>query len=169
MKDETLVHLALGSNLGNRPELLEQARLALAQLPLAGFRVSPVYESPPLDNMPQPDYLNQVVRGRTMMNAKELLMHCQQIENRLGRVRKERWGARRMDIDLLSFGGESHQSKLLSIPHPELDNRGFVLLPLSVLSPDWVHPCTGDSIQLLWSNWRAEHHEPPPRLFAGTT
>ena len=98
------VFFGLGSNLGDRARYLQQAREALADLPLQEFQASSVYESLPLANMDQPLYLNQVVCGQTTLGPETLLETCLQIEKRLGRIRWEHWGSRIIDIDLLSYG-----------------------------------------------------------------
>jgi len=111
MTEAILVHLGLGSNLGNRQDTLKQACVELESLPLLQFRVSPIYESEPLLKMPQPKYLNMVVCGLTELSPLELLKKCQLIENRLGRVRNEHWGSRTIDIDILAYGEECIDQK----------------------------------------------------------
>ena len=150
MTEAILVHLGLGSNLGNRQDTLKQACVELESLPLLQFRVSPIYESEPLLKMPQPKYLNMVVCGLTKLSPLELLKKCQKIENRLGRVRNEHWGSRTIDIDILAYGEECIDAEILKIPHPDMEKRSFVLVPLLRLSPQWVHPKTGISIRQLW-------------------
>ena len=145
-----LVHLGLGSNLGNRLDFLNQACRKLESLPLLKFHSSKIYESEPLLKMQQPNYLNLVVCGLTELAPLELLKKCQQIENRLGRVRNERWGSRTIDIDILAYGEECIDTEILKIPHPEMEKRSFVLVPLLDLSPELVHPKTGISIRKLW-------------------
>ena len=125
-----LVHLGLGSNLGNRLDFLNQACRKLESMPLLKFHSSKIYESEPLLKMQQPNYLNIVVCGFTELTPFELLKKCQEIENRLGRVRKDRWGSRNIDIDILSFGDEIIDTDALKIPHPEMVKRSFVLRPL---------------------------------------
>ena len=163
MTEAILVHLGLGSNLGNRQDTLKQACLELESLPLLQFRVSPIYESEPLLKMPQPKYLNKVVCGLTELSPLELLKKCQQIENRLGRVRDELWGSRTIDIDLLAYGEECIDAEILKIPHPEMEKRSFVLLPLKELSPDWVHPKTGVGIRMLLEDWQQTNDDEIPR------
>ena len=150
MTEAILVHLGLGSNLGNRQDTLKQACVELESLPLLQFRVSAIYESEPLLKMNQPKYLNMVVCGLTKISPFELLKKCQQIENRLGRVRNEHWDSRTIDIDILAYGEECIDAEILKIPHPEMEKRSFVLVPLLELSPELVHPKTGISIQKLW-------------------
>ncbi len=163
MTEAILVHLGLGSNLGNRQDTLKQACVELESLPLLQFRVSPIYESEPLLKMPQPKYLNMVVCGLTELSPLELLKKCQQIENRLGRVRNEHWGSRTIDIDILAYGEECIDSEILKIPHPEMEKRSFVLVPLLELSPEWMHPKTGISIRMLWEKWLKTNDEELPQ------
>ena len=153
MTEAILVHLGLGSNLGNRQDTLKQACGELESLPLLHFRDSPIYESEPLLEMPQPKYLNMVVCGLTELSPLELLKKCQQIENRLGRVRNEHWDSRTIDIDILAYGEECIDAEILKIPHPEMEKRSFVLVPLLELNPKWVHPKNGISIQKLCEEW----------------
>lgn len=163
MTEAILVHLGLGSNLGNRQDTLKQTCVELKSLPLLQFRVSPIYESEPLLKMPQPKYLNMVVCGLTKLSPLELLKKCQQIENRLGRVRNEHWGSRTIDIDILAYGEECIDTEILKIPHPEMEKRSFVLVPLLELSPELVHPKTGISIQNLWEEWLQTNDEELPQ------
>jgi 2-amino-4-hydroxy-6-hydroxymethyldihydropteridine diphosphokinase len=151
------VFFGLGSNLGDRARYLRQACEALAALPLKGFQASSVYESQPLANMDQLLYLNQVVCGQTTLDPEILLEACLQIEKRLGRIRQEHWGPRIIDIDLLSYGNLFLRSQRLTIPHPELLNRSFVLLPLSELESSWTHPASGNALEALWQQWQDQH------------
>ena len=160
-----LVHLGLGSNLGNRLDFLNQACCELSKFTFRDFRVSAIYESEPLLKMKQPNYYNQVVCGLTELSPIDLVEKCQQIENLLGRIHKERWGSRNIDLDILSYGNEIVDNEKLKIPHPEIEKRSFVLLPLLELSPDWVHPESGTSIKILWENWlKANDDELPQAL-----
>ena len=162
MTTAILVHLGLGSNLGNRQDFLNQACSKLSAVTLQNFRSSEIYESEPLLKMKQPNYFNQVVCGWTELTPVELLEKCQQIETQLGRVRKEHWGSRKIDLDILSYGKDIVDTERLKIPHPEMEKRSFVLLPLLELSPDWVHPKSGKSIQILWENWLKTNNEELP-------
>ena len=162
MTTAILVHLGLGSNLGNRQAFLNQACSELSAVTLQDFRSSEIYESEPLLKMKQPNYFNQVVCGWTELTPVELLEKCQQIETQLGRVRKEHWGSRKIDLDILSYGKDIVDTERIKIPHPEMEKRSFVLLPLLELSPDWVHPKSGKSIQILWENWLKTNNEELP-------
>ena len=162
MTTAILVHLGLGSNLGNRLDFLNRACSELKAVTLRDFRTSTIYESEPLLKMKQPNYFNQVVCGWTELTPLELLKKCQQIETQLGRVRKEHWGSRKIDLDILSYGKDIVDTERIKIPHPEMEKRSFVLLPLLELSPDWVHPKSGKSIQILWENWLKTNNEELP-------
>ena len=158
MKAEAiLVHLGLGSNLGDRKEYLSMAYNQLRSEAVREFRASSIYESEPLLKMQQPEYLNMVVCGLTIFSPQELLKKCQQIEISLGRVHRERWGCREIDIDILSYGNRIIDNDDLVIPHPEIENRSFVLMPMLELSPEWLHPETGITIKELWENWLLKH------------
>jgi 2-amino-4-hydroxy-6-hydroxymethyldihydropteridine diphosphokinase len=137
----TLAFLGLGSNLGDRLTNLQGAVDLLQHEP--GLRVtasSRVWETVPVGGPPQPDYLNAVIRIETDLSARDLLDAAHRVEARLGRVRKERWGARSIDIDLLLFDEEEIDEGDLIVPHPRLQERAFVLLPLLELAPDPILP-----------------------------
>ena len=160
MKAEAiLVHLGLGSNLGDRKEYLSMACNQLRSEAVREFRASSIYKSEPLLKMPQPKYFNMVVCGLTVLSPQELLKKCQQIEINLGRIRRERWGCREIDIDILVYGNRIIDNDDLVIPHPEIENRSFILMPMLELSPDWFHPETGIKIKELWENWLVKHEE----------
>ena len=158
MKAEAiLVHLGLGSNLGDRKEYLSMAYNQLRSEAVREFRASSIYEREPLLKMPQPKYLNMVVCGLTIISPQELLKKCQQIEISLGRVQRERWGCREIDIDILSYGSRIIDNDDLVIPHPEIENRSFVLMPMLEFSPEWRHPETGITVKEIWENWLLQH------------
>ena len=151
--EATLVHLGLGSNLGDRKKFLSMACNHLSSETISEFRASSIYESEPLLKMPQTKYFNMVIRGLTILPPHDLLNKCQQIEISLGRMRRERWGSREIDIDILSYGSRIIDNDEIVIPHPEIENRSFVLMPILELSPKWLHPKTGININDLWGNW----------------
>ena len=152
-----LVHLGLGSNLGDREKLLRMACNYLRSEAIRDFRASSIYESEPLLKMPQPKYFNMVVCGLTVLPPQELLKKCQQIETSSGRIRRERWGPREIDIDILSYGSSIIDNDDLVIPHPEIGNRSFILMPMLELSPEWRHPETGITVKEIWENWLLQH------------
>jgi len=133
--------LGLGSNLGDRLANLQAAVDALQTEP--GLRIaasSRVWETTPVGGPPQPDYLNAVVRVEADLSARDLLDLARRVEARLGRVRKERWGARTIDVDILLYDDEEIDEPDLIVPHPRLSERAFVVLPLLELDPDPVLP-----------------------------
>jgi 2-amino-4-hydroxy-6-hydroxymethyldihydropteridine diphosphokinase len=135
-------YIGLGSNLDDPERQLRRALEALAQLPqthLAGC--SRFYRSVPLGPQDQPDYMNAVAALDTTLEAEALLDALQAIETAQGRVRgPERWGPRTLDLDLLLYGSAILATPRLSVPHPGLAERGFVLYPLAELAPDLVLP-----------------------------
>lgn len=137
--------LGLGTNMGSREENLA---LALAALREVGTieAVSSVYESEPVGYREQPDFWNVVVRVRTALPPEALLAAMQEIEHRLGRRRSFPNAPRPIDIDLLLYGSEVHESERLIIPHPRLTERAFVLRPLLELDPELRHPVTGERL-----------------------
>lgn len=134
-------YLGLGSNLGDRLATLQRAVELLGARP--GLQVvasSRVWETDPVGGPPQPDYLNAVLRVRTDLEPLELLAACQHVEAALGRVRDVRWGPRTIDVDLLLYDDRQIDEPTLTVPHPRMLQRGFVLLPLLELDPDPVLP-----------------------------
>jgi 2-amino-4-hydroxy-6-hydroxymethyldihydropteridine diphosphokinase len=135
------VYVALGSNLGDREAYLWQALGLLAAEPAVKVqRVSSFYETKPVGNPQQPDFLNAVVQLACALSPLELLRTLQAIEKRLGRVRREPWGPRTIDLDLLLFGQVTVEEPGLTVPHPRLLERDFVLVPLAEIAPDLTLP-----------------------------
>jgi 2-amino-4-hydroxy-6-hydroxymethyldihydropteridine diphosphokinase len=129
-------YLGLGSNLGDRRQHLAEAVRRLHAGPaLQVVKISPVYESSPVGVTAQPDFLNLVVQVATTHSPHELLTECQRIEADLGRVRRERWGPRTIDIDLLLYGDARIDDESLAVPHPRMRERSFVLAPLAEIAP----------------------------------
>lgn len=136
MSEFVTAYVALGSNLGDRSGHLAGAFAALAGLPeTVVVAISAIYETAPLGPAGQQDYLNAVVRLRTALGPYDLLAALLAIEQTRGRIRRERWGARTLDLDLLLHGETTLADPRLTLPHPELLNRAFVLVPLNDLDP----------------------------------
>jgi 2-amino-4-hydroxy-6-hydroxymethyldihydropteridine diphosphokinase len=136
-----IAHLALGSNLGDRLAHLQLAVDALARdARIRITAISRVYETAPVGGPPQDAYLNAVVAVETDLGAFELLDRTQQIEELAARERSERWGPRTLDVDILLLEGEDVSTEILTIPHPRVWERGFVLAPLRDVAPDLVEP-----------------------------
>ena len=131
------VVLGLGSNLGDRTEHLRTAVAALGPEVVA---VSDVYETAPVGGPEQGPYLNLVVVLTTDLAASGLLARGQALEAAADRVRRERWGPRTLDVDILWIDGERHQRPDLEVPHPRMHERAFVTVPLAEVAPDLVPP-----------------------------
>ncbi len=142
------IYFGLGSNLGNR---LQNLRNALEKLQALGKiqAVSSVYETSAWGGIPQPDYLNACVKVEASgaIDPTELLRRVKNFEQELGRVPSVRWGARKIDIDILLLDDMIYHSEELDIPHISMALRLFVLVPLSeIVSHDWRHPVNGKSL-----------------------
>lgn len=131
-------YLGLGSNLGDRVENLKAAVSLLDAVDgVHVTRSSRVYETDPVGGPEgQPSFLNAVVEVETSLDARALLEACLGVERQMGRVRSERWGPRNIDVDLLTFGHERIDEEDLTVPHPLMDERLFVLAPLLELDAD---------------------------------
>jgi 2-amino-4-hydroxy-6-hydroxymethyldihydropteridine diphosphokinase len=132
-------YLGIGSNLGDRLAYLQLAVDELAaRAGIAVVAVSRVYETAPVGGPPQDAYLNAVVAIDTDLGPFEVLRECQRIEERAERVRAERWGPRTLDVDVLLVGDHRIENPTLTLPHPRMWERGFVLAPLRDVAPDLV-------------------------------
>lgn len=133
--------IGLGSNLGDRVAYLAAARQSLADSSGLDLTVSSsLYESEPVGYVNQGWFLNQVVAVATSLDPYSLLRILQGIEQDLGRRRLIRWGPRVIDLDLLIYGNEVLTDPELTVPHPRIYERSFVLVPLSEIAPNYVHP-----------------------------
>ncbi len=133
------IFLSLGSNQGNRENFLRQALAALTEF-CQITAVSRVYETDPVDYEVQPRFLNLVLSAETKLLPEALLVAVKGIEGRLGRAPSVRFGPRPIDIDILLYDKLVLETKVLTIPHPRLFERAFVLVPLGEIAPDAVHP-----------------------------
>ncbi len=132
-------YVALGSNLGDRLGNLAGAVERLAREPAFFLRrISRAYETEPI-GPPQPRYLNAVVHLGTLLSARSTLHKLLEIEDQMGRVHREKWSSREIDLDLLIYG-DRVASGNLELPHPRLHERAFVLVPLAEIAPDLIHP-----------------------------
>jgi 2-amino-4-hydroxy-6-hydroxymethyldihydropteridine diphosphokinase len=131
----------------------------LARLPATLLvKASSLYDTEPVGEVDQPNFLNAVAQVDTELTARQLLWNLQLIEKRLGRVRTQRWGPRTIDLDLLLYGHLVVDEPDLKVPHPELIHRSFVLVPLVELDPLLAHPVTGETLLHHLSNI---HTRPP--------
>lgn len=165
MKGTSLAFIGLGSNLCDPTRQINEALQALSTLKQSSnLQCAPWYSSLPVGPQDQPDYINTVASINTSLSAIELLHQLQSIENKQGRQREVKWGARTLDLDLLLFDDLCLNTEELLLPHPEIANRSFVLLPLFDLTPSLVFPngdklselvkqCNQDGLKLI-----KEHH-----------
>lgn len=131
------VFLGLGGNLGDPAQSMGEALRRLdADATTAVVAVSSLYRTPPWGKLDQPDFINAAAEVRTSLAPRALLDLCLAEEHRLKRERKERWGPRLIDIDILLYGGRRVSEPGLDIPHPRMTERAFVLVPLNEIAPD---------------------------------
>jgi 2-amino-4-hydroxy-6-hydroxymethyldihydropteridine diphosphokinase len=135
------VFVGLGSNLNTPIQQVQSALCQLAQLPkMRCIQASSLYRSAPMGITTQPDFINAVAEFDCALNPFELLAALLALEQQHGRIRKQRWGERTLDLDLLLYGNEIITSESLIVPHPGLKQRDFVLIPLSEIVPDLILP-----------------------------
>lgn len=143
----TTAFIGVGSNLGDRKQTICQAEQKLSNIKGVRFiRSAPIYETQPVGGPKQGLFLNTVWEIETDLPARQLLNALVQIESDFGRLRIEKNGPRTIDLDLLFYGDEVIKEQTLTIPHPRLHERWFVLKPLWDLRSDYVHPVLGKSV-----------------------
>lgn len=142
-------YLLLGSNMGNSRQLLLQAIKLIKKKIGRVTRQSKLYATAAWGNTNQPDFLNQVIVVETTLGAAEIIKNILSIETEMGRIRTVKNAPRIIDIDILFFNKEMIREKDLTVPHPEIQNRRFVLVPLNELSPGLKHPVLKKTIHQL--------------------
>ena len=146
-----ICYLGLGANLGNREENIKNAISKLSSHPEILIKNrSSMIKTKPYGNIDQPDFINSVIEIDTDLPAETLLSKCLTVENELGRKRNEKWGPRTIDIDILFYNDQIINSQKLTIPHPDLHHRKFVLNSLNEICPDFIHPVLDKSIKELY-------------------
>ncbi len=145
-----IIYLALGTNLGDRLANLHAAINAFPSS-VVHRQSSHIYETPPWGYLDQPAFLNMAVKCETDLDAASLLKRLKQIEVEIGRVESFRWGPRQIDIDILFYDDLILESESLTIPHPRLHQRAFVLVPLADIALDLIHPVFQKTIAELLS------------------
>ena len=146
---EHIAFIGSGSNLGNREQQLSRALEWIKAEVGQVLQESAIYQTSPWGGIDQPDYLNQVWQIRTMLDPFRLMTALLNLEKRANRERVQRWGARTLDLDLLFFDDYQIRTDFLSLPHPRLQDRNFVLIPLAEIAPDWSHPVLQKTVKAL--------------------
>ncbi|MBC7322440.1 MAG: 2-amino-4-hydroxy-6-hydroxymethyldihydropteridine diphosphokinase [Acetomicrobium sp.] len=144
------VGIGLGSNMGDR---LNNLRTAVQLLKNAGFIVkkqSDVFETPPFGVKEQPYFLNACLLAESDMEPKKILRLLKSIELKMGRKRRMRWGPREIDLDILFMDNLIYRDDELAIPHPRLQERPFIIVPLFQICPKWKHPLLGVTVEDLY-------------------
>ena len=150
------IYLLLGSNLGDNRTMLQKAA-RLIDLKIGKIiNSSSIYRTKAWGISNQPDFLNQVMEVESLLSAPEILTLVNKIEKQLGRVRHIKWHARLIDIDILYYGSQIINTETLVVPHPENENRNFVLVPMVELAPDLLHPVNHLTQQQLLDQCRDE-------------
>ncbi len=134
------VFIAIGTNLGDKEENIRQSIKKMEQNNIHIIKKSNVYKTMPYGYKNQPVFLNCVVQAETMLSPEELLYTLLSIEKQMGRKRKIHWGPRIIDLDIIFYDNLIINSSNLKIPHPDMQNREFVLKPLCDIAPNFVHP-----------------------------
>ena len=148
---ETAFAIALGSNLGDSEQTIETALARLDQID--GMRLearSQLYKTAPV-GPPQPDYINACAVFHTVLSPEQVLHTLLMTEAGFGRIRRERWGPRTLDLDLLLYGDRVIDPPRLTLPHPRMHERAFVLVPLAEIAVDWRHPVSQQAVKDLLS------------------
>ena len=135
------VFIGLGSNLGDRAYYLHQALVEIANSRKISIKkYSSVYETEPVGKKEQPQFLNMVAELESTLLPQDLLRRLKEIENTLGRTHGEHWGPREIDLDILYYGSEVFNGEKLQLPHPEIANRRFVLVPMKEIAGEFLDP-----------------------------
>ena len=146
--DTHRVYLGLGSNLGNRKSNLEESIRQIGEF-AAIKKTSSTYETEPWGLKDQPKFLNQVIFVESTLGPNELLLHLKKIEQQMGRKKSVRFGPRLIDVDILFYDDYMMNTPELTIPHPHLTERAFVLVPLAEIAPKLAHPLYHKTIEVL--------------------
>lgn len=143
------IFLLLGTNLGDRSQHLAAARALIGAKAGKIVKASAVYLTAAWGKTDQPDFYNQVIEIESILSPDDLLRTTLGIEEAMGRIRTETWGARTMDIDILLYGNVIVEREQLTIPHPRMNNRKFTLIPLAEIAAEVIHPVEQKSIREL--------------------
>lgn len=144
------VFLALGANVGNKKKNLKEAIKFLSEK-IENIKVAQIYETKPWGFKEQGNFLNTALKGDTSLSPLQLLKFVKDIERKIGRIKRFKWGPREIDIDILFYDSLMFGNKILEIPHPRLHERDFVLKPMMDLDPNFIHPKLKKTIRKLYA------------------
>ncbi len=138
---ENIAYIAIGSNIGNRIDFMRQATALINNNEMCSTVIaSAVYETKPYGDTEQQNFFNAVIKIKTLLSLDGLFELLKHIETRVGRNKSRHWGPREIDLDLLFYNDVIYSDERLTVPHKDVQNRDFVLVPLCEISPDFVHP-----------------------------
>ncbi|MGG0657410.1 2-amino-4-hydroxy-6-hydroxymethyldihydropteridine diphosphokinase [Rummeliibacillus pycnus] len=144
------VYISLGSNMGDKEEILRHAVQLLQQHKgIKVVKLSSIYETDPVGFLDQEVFLNMVILVHTSLSAQEILEVCQEVESELKRVRIIRWGPRTIDLDILLYNHDNIETEALIVPHARMHERAFVLVPLVEIAPELKFPLTEEALQTM--------------------
>ncbi len=143
------IYILLGSNKGDRLEYLKKSHYEITKTCGATISQSSIYVTEAWGNTKQDSFLNQVIEIGSVLTPEALLSSLLAIEARLGRKREEKWGPREIDLDILFYGHQVINLEHLKIPHPEIQNRRFTLVPLVEIATNFIHPTLGVNVEIL--------------------
>lgn len=155
MKTRVSAYIGLGSNLGNREENISAALQLMEQGSIKVSQISSLYKTEPVGYQDQEWFLNGVIRIETTLLPEELLLRLQEIEAKLGKQIRVKWGPRSIDLDILLYGKVCLNLPNLHLPHPLMHERAFVLIPLEQIAPGLRHPILGKTIRVLLSDLKS--------------
>jgi 2-amino-4-hydroxy-6-hydroxymethyldihydropteridine diphosphokinase len=144
------IYLHLGSNMGDKQDNLAKAILAIGKRIGKIVTKSSLYETEAWGIKEQESFINQAIQINSVLSPREMLTKCLAIETEMGRQRKEKWGPRIIDIDILFFGTKKINDKDLVIPHSEIPNRNFVLIPMMEIAGELIHPVINKTIEEIY-------------------
>lgn len=146
------VYIGFGSNIGDRKKAIEEAFYLIEQNNMRITKKSNIFETEPYGYIEQPSFLNGVLEIKTDLSCREVLEKLLYIEKEIGRVRKFKWGPRLIDLDIIFFNDEVYDEEDLKVPHPDMQNRNFVLEPLCELCLDFIHPVFKKTVEELFEH-----------------
>ena len=146
------IYLLLGTNLGDRLNNLRTASKLLQDREIRILNESSIYETEPWGKSDQGWFLNIVLQIETNLSPNELLNCCLEIEQRMGRIRQEKWSERLIDVDILYYESQKIETDILTVPHKAIQDRKFTLIPMNELAPEAIHPVLNDTQANLLAN-----------------